>query len=144
MNSGTFFLLLILGVAWLPQSRAGEQILAPERAFPLTVTAAGDHLDVRFGIAAGHYMYRDRYRVAINRGVDVGELVLPEGRPHDDPQFGPVMIYRDFVVIRVPVQARQAGRYEVSVVAQGCADSGFCYAPFSQRASVVLGATPPR
>jgi thiol:disulfide interchange protein DsbD len=72
--------------------------------------------------------------------VRLGSPELPPGIKHKDEFFGEVETYRKHVRIRVPAQG--AGRFDLNVVSQGCADIGVCYVPMESRASLRLVGAP--
>ncbi len=114
----------------------GAQLLEPEQAFRFSARPADDAaLEVRFAIAEGYYMYRDRFRFEAS-GARLGKPEFPQGMAHKDEFFGEQQIYRKEVRIRVPVEA--AGNFELKVTSQGCADAGVCYVPMESRASLNL------
>ena len=125
-----------------------DELLEPEKAFRFSAHAAGGEVEVRFAIADGYYMYRDKFRFAAegNPQVRLGAPQLPAGTPYKDEFFGETQTYRKQVAIRIPAQGE--GRFELKVVSQGCADVGVCYVPMESQASLVLtaagAAEPPR
>ena len=111
-------------------------LLEPEQAFRFSARVAdGNAVEVRFAIANGYYLYRDRLKFSAE-GARLGQAELPAGLPHKDEFFGEMPIYRGNVAIRVPVQAD--GRFELTVVSQGCADVGVCYVPMESKAPLQL------
>src|SRR5438874_1896667 len=116
-------------------------LLDPEQAFRFSARLAdAGHAEVRFAIADGYYLYRDRLRFSAE-GARLGQAELPAGLPHKDEFFGDMPIYRGTVSIRVPVQAD--GRFELKVISQGCADVGVCYVPMESKASLQLSGGAP-
>jgi len=109
---------------------ADEDFLAPEQAFHSTVRMADARTaEVRFDIAEGYYMYRERFAFAA-RGASLGEPQVPAGTVHFDDTFQKkVETYRKSVFIRIPVQA--SGPFTLDVTAQGCSDKGLCYPPMT-------------
>ncbi len=138
------FLLLALGLSCLPLSAsAAEELLEVDKAFRLSARAldAGT-LEVRYDIANGYYMYRDKFRFALEpAGVQAGTPQMPAGKVKKDEFFGDVETYRKQVVIRLPFSA-PAGLDAVTLKAtsQGCADIGVCYPPNTQALQVQLAA----
>ena len=137
-------LLLALGLSCLPFSAsAADELLEVDKAFRLSARAldAGT-LEVRYDIANGYYMYRDKFRFAMEpAGVQAGAPQMPAGKVKKDEFFGDVETYRKQVVIRLPFEAA-AGRDSVTLKAtsQGCADIGVCYPPNTQTLQVQLAA----
>ncbi|HEX2567319.1 MAG TPA: protein-disulfide reductase DsbD [Burkholderiales bacterium] len=121
-----------------------DNLLEPEKAFRFSARALGaDAVEVRFAIAPGYYLYRERmvFSAQGNPGVRLGAAELPRGTPHKDEFFGQVETYRKEVAIRIPVEG--AGAFDLKVVSQGCADVGVCYVPMESKAHLVLAAGAP-
>ncbi len=120
-----------------------DEPLEPEKAFALSVRlapAADPAIHLKFAIADGHYLYRDRFKVEV-AGLPTGAPEIPSGIRKDDPFVGPTVILKGEAVLRVPfVGTPRAGRHVVKVTAQGCAEDRLCYAPFTQSASITIPA----
>src|SRR6266850_1176199 len=113
-----------------------ERYPALEQALRFSARAVDDGaVEVRFAIADGYYLYRDRLRFSAE-GARLGQPELPAGIPHKDEFFGEMPIYRGALSVRLPVQA--AGPFDLRVVSQGCADAGVCYVPMESRARLQL------
>ena len=125
-------------VAFLAATVAGAaDLLDPEQAFRFSARAVEGAVEVRFAIAEGYYLYRDRFSFAADGSVKLGKPEFPSAIPHKDEFFGDTPIYRRAVTIVVPAQGE--GRFELKVMSQGCADAGVCYVPTESRASLRLG-----
>ncbi len=143
-----FLLLLALALggpaaAQFKLGASADDLLEPEKAFRFSARVLDDAVvEVQFAIADGYYMYRDRFRFSAqgNPEVRLGSPELPPGIKHKDEFFGEVETYRKHVRIRVPAQG--AGRFDLNVVSQGCADIGVCYVPMESRASLRLVGAP--
>ena len=132
MNRLLIFLALLVSAF----SAAGADLLEPEQAFRFSARVADSSaVEVRFAIADGYYLYRDRLKFTAE-GARIGQPELPAGIPHKDEFFGEMPIYRGSVAIRVPVQAE--GRFDLKVISQGCADAGVCYVPMESKATLQL------
>ncbi|MFN4324378.1 MAG: protein-disulfide reductase DsbD [Azonexus sp.] len=119
-----------------------EEFLDPAVAFKPSVRALdGQTLEIRYEIAQGYYLYREKFRfVAEGDTVTLGEPSLPKGKAKNDDNFGQVEVYYQQAVARVPVDRNASGplTLAVKVTAQGCADAGVCYPPQTQTLSVTL------
>jgi thiol:disulfide interchange protein DsbD len=127
--------LAIAGAAGA-QTAGGPKLLPAEQAFALSGRALdAKTLEVRFNVADGYYLYRDKLAFAAEPApAAAGKPDLPAGKPHQDEFFGKVSIYRGLTVARVPVaQARPGQDVTLVVHSQGCADAGVCYPPQVQR-----------
>ncbi|MDF3011747.1 MAG: thiol:disulfide interchange protein, partial [Burkholderiales bacterium] len=139
-----FFLAVAIAAPALGQLRLGgsaDELLEPEKAFRFSARAldAGS-IEVRYAIADGYYMYRDRFKFAAE-GARLGAPQLPPGLKHKDEFFGETEIYRKEVRLRLPAEGE--GRVELTVTSQGCADIGVCYVPMESRATLQLAALQP-
>ncbi len=128
--------LLLLCLAFLGSvSGAAAQgepdLLEPQAAFRLSVrTLDASTLEVRYRIADGYYMYRDKFAFTATPGdVRLGTPVLPQGEVREDEFFGRVEVYRGDIAIRVPVSSATRQQAQLAVRSQGCADIGICYPP---------------
>jgi thiol:disulfide interchange protein DsbD len=97
---------------------------------------------VRYLIAPGYYLYRDKLRFTSESGaVQLEAPQLPEGKRKHDEFFGEVETYRGDLRIRIPYRS-EAGTAQFTLVAvsQGCADAGVCYVPQEQKAVIRVAA----
>jgi thiol:disulfide interchange protein DsbD len=137
-----FLLSLVVAAPAAAQLKLGvsaDNLLEPEKAFRFSARALdASSVEVRFVIAEGYYLYRERLKFAAegNPAVRLGAPELPKGIPHKDQFFGEMQIYRKEVRILIPVQGE--GRFDLQVVSQGCADIGVCYVPMESSSSIIL------
>ncbi|EON18537.1 Thiol:disulfide interchange protein [Cupriavidus sp. GA3-3] len=129
---------LLAALAWVclaggAHAATEDDFLPPEQAFRFAASQLDDKtVEVRFEVAPGYYMYRERFAFAAQPAdVKLGMPAYPPGKVKFDETFGKEMeTYRDSVVIRVPVEAAPAdGKWSLTVTSQGCADKGLCYPP---------------
>ncbi|RQU34588.1 protein-disulfide reductase DsbD [Burkholderia cenocepacia] len=123
-------LSFVLVLGGLSAARAADDFLDPSVAFKFSASESPGQVDVRFKIANGYYMYRERFAFAVKSGqATLGEPQFPAGHVKFDQTFQKnVETYRDEVVVHVPVK-QAAGPFELAVTSQGCADEGICYPP---------------
>ncbi|MGH8674962.1 MAG: protein-disulfide reductase DsbD, partial [Burkholderiales bacterium] len=140
-----WMLLALAGVA-----AAADDLLEPEKAFRISARALDpSSLEVRFAIADGYYLYREKFRFALEEAGDakLGAPQFPPGTRKKDEFFGEVETYRKDVAIRIPVEG-SAAALKLLVTSQGCADIGVCYVPMDSRVIVQRasygGPPPPR
>jgi thiol:disulfide interchange protein DsbD len=120
---------------------AEPELLEPEKAFAFSArVVAPDAIEVRYVIAKGYYMYRDKFRFTLEPAAAAGgEPLLPPGIIKKDEFFGEVAVFRDEVRITLPLNRGGAGeRVSLTAVSQGCADVGVCYVPVEQKADLRL------
>jgi len=124
-------------------AQAEPELLESEAAFRFSAKLLdAKTLEVRFAIADGYYMYRDKFRFQAEPGpVTLGKVELPKGKVKIDPTFGRVETYRKAVTARLPITGLQPdGKLAITVVSQGCADAGVCYPPMTSKATLDLTA----
>jgi len=131
------FFFVLLGFA-----NAAQDLLPPDVAFKPTARALDKRtVEVRFEIAKGYYLYRDKFRfTAEPTSVQFGKPVLPVGKEKDDDTFGKVQVHYKEALIRLPVEHNSSGPLPLTlnVISQGCADIGVCYPPQKQTVSLDL------
>ena len=136
---------LLLLFAFLVSFAHAEEFLDPAVAFKPSLRALdAQTIEVTFAIAKGYYLYRDKFRFAVDgEGVTLGTPVFPKGKEKNDENFGKVEVFYKNVVIRVPVErnASDALPLKLNVTSQGCADAGVCYPPQTQTVNAELPAT---
>ncbi len=143
------------GAAWPAapsQALLGDEpaFLPVERAYVVTPELVGERLLLRWRIADGYYLYREKMRFALGSaaGTEPVPLELPPGEPYEDAFLGHTEVYRGTLDIALAPDARAT---LLEVKSQGCADAGLCYPPRTQRfridraaGSVAEIAAPPR
>src|SRR5712692_6027981 len=117
-----------------------DELLEPDKAFRFSAQALDTAtVEVRYAIADGYYLYRERFRFAAEPAtVRLGEPRFSKGQIHEDKFFGKQEIYRKEVRIRLPLEAAGADRVKLRVTSQGCADVGVCYVPQVQTSDLRL------
>ncbi|AFQ49539.1 protein-disulfide reductase DsbD [Burkholderia cepacia] len=138
-------LMFVLG--GVSVARAADDFLDPSVAFKFSASESPGQVDVRFKVANGYYLYRERFAFAVKSGqATIGDPQFPAGHVKFDQTFQKeVETYRDEVVVHVPVK-QAAGPFELTVTSQGCADEGICYPPAEHVVKVdgaALGAASP-
>lgn len=132
--------LLVAGLG-APAARAdAPELLTNERAFAMAARALDSrNLEVRFVVAPGYYLYRDKLRFDVAGNALEGPPTLPVAQMKHDEFFGMSPIYRGEVVIRLHLARPATGpALTVHADSQGCADAGVCYPPQRQAVAVAL------
>lgn len=135
----------LLTIVWLlalalPAGAAEQDLFEPDEAFRFSARVLGpDALEVRYQIAPGYYLYRDKFKFAIQPAdIELGAPELPPGKLKTDEFFGEVAIYRGELRIRLPLKSAAAGEATLTATSQGCADVGVCYVPHDQTARLTF------
>ncbi|MBA3930626.1 MAG: cytochrome C biogenesis protein [Xanthomonas sp.] len=141
----TLFTCLLLPFASLiaPTASAAitqDDLLPVDEAFVLTATApARDHIEIRWKITDGYYLYRHRTGVEADAGFVAQPLQLPKGKAYRDEFFGDVETYRGELLATLPGQpTASTDSVTLKIKYQGCADAGICYPPQTRTLKVAL------
>lgn len=139
----SLFAMLVACLALLAPAHADDDFLPPEQAFKFSAHMEGDKtVVVNYAIAAGYYMYRERFHFSAV-GAKLGEPVIPPGKIKFDDTFQKnVETYHDGVEIRIPVEAN--GPFTLNATGQGCADKGLCYPPQDVSVRLAAGTAAPQ
>ena len=127
---GAWCLPLALAAGAAP-AQAADDFLDVQQAFRGAARVVDARtLELRFDIAPGYHLYRERIAVERERGqAQLGALALPRAEREFDASLGKeVETYRGSMVAQLPVQAGD-GSVRLRVNHQGCADAGLCYPP---------------
>jgi thiol:disulfide interchange protein DsbD len=98
------------------------------------------YLVLRWQMADGYYLYRDKFKFSLESDGELGTPQLPPSILKKDPNFGNVQIYQQSLLeITIPIQSE--GRKTVTLKAQyqGCAVAGLCYPPTTKVVELTLG-----
>jgi len=128
---------------WMRGIDANEtDFLPPDVAFRVGARLDGDVLKVRWVIADGYYLYRQKIEVrAESPDLQVFAALLPKGVIKTDPYLGTQEIYTQQVEVAVPYSRFDAGAHpvQIKVTYQGCAEAGLCYPPITKVIFPVAG-----
>lgn len=118
-----------------------EDILRPEAAYRYAAADTGETIEIDWVVEAGYYLYRNKMSYSSgSASVVLGDIVLPEGLPHEDEFFGKQQVYRDRFYVSIPYTVRGEAPASVDLIikSQGCADIGLCYPPQTWTENVAL------
>lgn len=101
-------------------------------------------LSVQFDITPGHYVYKDKIKLTLPKGVTATPFTFNQSAQSiDDPQFGRVPVFDQKAVTATTTLTNTSGaainNAAVSVGWQGCAKAGLCYPPEKVATTVTLG-----
>jgi thiol:disulfide interchange protein DsbD len=116
---------------WIQGATSNDQdFLAPDDAFQLTAVVDGGVLRVRWVIADGYYLYRQRMQIlAESPDLTVGPVQWPRGTVLTDQFLGTQEVYLQQVEASASLTRRDYGAHpgQIKVLYQGCAKAGLCY-----------------
>lgn len=116
-------------------------LLEGEKAFEVSARLTDNKtLEVKYVIADGYYLYRDRFRFLANgQPIVINRKSWPAGKWKQDVTFGRVVTFRKSVRLLIPLPSMadeviNADGNKLILIAhsQGCADVGVCYPPLRQ------------
>jgi thiol:disulfide interchange protein DsbD len=130
---------------WMRGVESNEtDFLPPDVAFRVAANVEGNVIRVRWVIADGYYLYRQRMSIkAESPDLVLAAPALPQGTLKVDPYFGNQEIYKQQVEATATYSRSDGGAHplEIKVSYQGCAEAGLCYPPITKVISPQLGAT---
>ena len=141
----TLVMLSLLGLAgpgavakpwWMRGIDSNEtDFLPPDVAFRVGARIDGSALRVRWVIADGYYLYRQKISVAAESpDLVVSGIALPRGTMKTDPYLGTQEIYTQQLEGTVGYRRLDYGAHplQIKVTYQGCAEAGLCYPSISK------------
>ena len=128
---------------FLKSSQPEDQVLEPDQAFILSVTASDPNtLVAHWIIDECCYLYKDKITVRLLNapGVSILSSEMSPGQPKEDEFFGvQEVFYRQATVtVRLQRESTAARNIDVKVDYQGCAEIGICYPPLSRTIPITL------
>ncbi|MBM22902.1 MAG: hypothetical protein CMD78_01380 [Gammaproteobacteria bacterium] len=139
-------ILLLASVLNLVSPLLAQQVLKPEQAFPVSVSYQAGSILISHDVQEGYYLYKDKISYAsTNQNIRLNKIELPAGRAHFDEFFGSTEIYRDSMLVKIPLiiieQDLVENSFILEIKLQGCADIGLCYPPQTWQREVFLNQT---
>jgi thiol:disulfide interchange protein len=139
-----FFVSTMFGLATSAQAKPWwmrgidsnqTDFLPPDVAFRVAARIEGNVVKVRWVIADGYYLYRQKIEVrAESPDLLMSRPELPPGTVKTDPYLGTQQVYTQQVEAVVPYSRIDAGAHpmQIKVTYQGCAEAGLCYPPITK------------
>ncbi|AXY40836.1 protein-disulfide reductase DsbD [Halomonas sp. JS92-SW72] len=124
-------LMMLLPLAAQAQwfsSSSSQQFLPVLEAFQPQAWHDGETLYVGVEVTPEHYLYRHQLAVTSD-AVTLGEPEIPQGEFTSDEFMGDVYVFRDTMLLEVPLEEGVSGPFPLAFTFQGCADAGLCYPP---------------
>ncbi|MGX0939582.1 thiol:disulfide interchange protein [Cupriavidus metallidurans] len=129
-----------LAIALASSGEPVEQTLSPDQAFLPTVKQIGRDVELKFAVAAGYHLYRDKIRIETSPTGSLSDPVLPAAEERVDRVLGRQKVFSRDTTILLTVEDGAPKRFKVTVRYQGCAGVGVCYPP--QTAHFTVKGTP--
>jgi len=147
LSGGRSSALLGGGDAGLTATGAAGLPLPDTEAYRLeAVTDGPDRIVVRFSIAPGYYLYRDKTTFAAQsqRGAVVRPGEWPAAQTYSDEYFGEQAVYFNEALVPLDVIRTQPGAdtLRLTVGFMGCQENGVCYPPLKRELTVELADAP--
>jgi thioredoxin:protein disulfide reductase len=123
--------------------KSDGNFLPADQAFVLTTSSdSADRITLRWDIADGYYLYRDKVKIVSSDGTaQFGQPDIPGGKTQHDDYFGEQVVFIGEMRADVPVAVKPGTReVALTVTYQGCADAGLCYPPIKKQLIVDLAA----
>ncbi len=120
-------------------ANAQEELLPADQAFAFNAKVVDGKVLLNWDIAKGYYLYKNKIKIASDQPQRLGEAQFPVAKIKNDEFFGKVGVYRDNVLVTVPVVGGKSKLIVVNVEFQGCADLGVCYPPMAKSVTLKVG-----
>jgi thiol:disulfide interchange protein DsbD len=127
------------------ESNAND-FLPPDVAFRVGSHVDGNAIRIRWVIADGYYLYRQKMEVrAESPDLMISAPAFPTGIMKTDPYLGTQEIFVQQVEGAVSFKRTDGGAHplQIKVTYQGCAEAGLCYPPITKVLFPVSVAAPP-
>ncbi|SFV79470.1 Cytochrome c-type biogenesis protein DsbD, protein-disulfide reductase [hydrothermal vent metagenome] len=122
-------LLLLLFSAF---TQAENDLLPVDQAFDFKARVVNDEILLNWDIAQGYYLYKEKIKISADFSKQLGTAKFPKAKIKNDEFFGKIGVYRNNVVVAIPVLKGDAKSILLTVTYQGCADIGVCYPPITK------------
>lgn len=141
MRKFWFYLLLTFCFSTAFASSSPEPLSADQAFRVSTQDNPTDSILVSWTIAPNYYLYRDKFHFKIISPKDaiLGSVIFPQGFVKDDPFFGKEEIYKNNLVLPIPVMNPTTQTLKIAVSYQGCSAFGFCYPPMTKQIALQNG-----
>jgi thiol:disulfide interchange protein DsbD len=121
---------------WMRGVESNESdFLPPDVAFRVAARVDGNQVRVRWLIADGYYLYKQRMDIkAESPDLQLGTPAFPRGTLKTDPYLGTQEIFEQQVEGMAAFTRSDGGAHplEIKVTYQGCATAGLCYPPITK------------
>ena len=145
----SLFLAACLGIWSLflfsPTGLANEELLPAEAAFIFAAEQTDEGIEVKWGIADGYYMYRDKMSFKLgNKEFTNSDSLFPDGIVKSDELFGEVEVYTKEFKVHLPLPEGTSGDVELIANGQGCNEPiGVCYPPMEYKQNFTFASLEP-
>ena len=136
--------LFILTLALMPMhinadilADSDTEFISPSEAFKISIREVDkNHLEVKWDIARGYYLYVGMFEFNINDSkTQITKINMPDGIKKTDEFFGDVDVYYNTTKADIYIDKLHSNS-KLIVKYQGCADAGLCYPPITHEFSL--------
>jgi thioredoxin:protein disulfide reductase len=104
-----------------------QEFLPVDKAFKVEAALVDQtHAQVKFVIAPGHYLYRERIQLVLPAG-ETAQITLPAGEAKNDPNFGQQQVFHHDTAADIAFAGAAPAVLQIRY--QGCSEKGLCYPP---------------
>jgi thioredoxin:protein disulfide reductase len=104
-----------------------QEFLPVDKAFKVEAALMDQtHAQVKFVIAPGHYLYRERIQLVLPAG-ETAQISLPAGEAKNDPNFGQQQVFHHDTAADIAFAGAAPAVLQIRY--QGCSEKGLCYPP---------------
>ncbi len=115
-------------------SKQQDNFLSVDEAFQVSPSVQGKQVTIRFNIVDGHYIYRDKLKLTLPKGITASKFKFNQTPSFvDDPKYGKVAVFDNKTVTASTTLSNQTAKdltnIDIKLKWQGCSKAGLCYPP---------------
>ncbi len=123
-----------LGDLFSTSSKQQDKFLSVDEAFQVRPSVRANKVTVTFNIVKGHYIYRDKLKLILPKGVTASKFKFKQTPSYvDDPKYGKVAVFDNKTVTASTTLSNQTAKdltnIPIKLKWQGCSKAGLCYPP---------------
>ncbi len=128
------FKLIFTASTIAKNNQSSDTFLSVDQAFKVKPQTINNQVKVTFNIIKGHYIYRDKIKLVLPKGVKAGYWRFNQKSSKiDDPKFGKVAVFDQSTVTAtttlINTTNKAISNQPIQLKWQGCAKAGLCYPP---------------
>ncbi len=123
-----------LGDLFSTSSKQQDKFLSVDEAFQVRPSVQANKVTVTFNIVKGHYIYRDKLKLILPKGVTASKFTFNQTPSFvEDPKYGKVAVFDNKTVTASTTLSNQTAKdltnIPIKLKWQGCSKAGLCYPP---------------
>lgn len=129
------FVLTSISLFFFPLVFLRSALLPADEAFKLSVNRLNNNvIRAQWDIVSGYNLYKDEISILLEKsnGTILGTITYPKGVNEHSTVLGDYDVYKNKLIVDIPVVQWGDGNTELTFKYQGCKESSSCYPPVSK------------